>query len=197
MTTSLPERPSDTAGINPYAPPASRVADLASHPEVGPDLFTASTTKFVLMSICTGGFYELYWFYKNWVYIKRRTGLSIIPFWRAFFAPLWAYSCFREIVAIGESKSPWDSVDAAGPPIGRLAFVYFLLVASSRLPDPYWLVSLLSFLPMIPVNSYASAINARHEGYVQNRRFTKWNWMGLILGNLVLVLAFIGAFLKR
>jgi len=31
-----------------------------------PYFFTPSTLKFVLMSVCTFGIYELYWFYKNW-----------------------------------------------------------------------------------------------------------------------------------
>ncbi len=33
--------------------------------------FTTSTLKLMLMSICTFGIYELYWFYKNWVLISQ------------------------------------------------------------------------------------------------------------------------------
>lgn len=32
--------------------------------------FVTSTTKFIAMSLCTFGVYELYWSYKNWRYVK-------------------------------------------------------------------------------------------------------------------------------
>lgn len=35
-----------------------------------PYYFPVSNTKLVLMSLATLGFYELYWFYKNWVFVK-------------------------------------------------------------------------------------------------------------------------------
>jgi hypothetical protein len=55
--------------------------DAQASTEPPPELFTASTFKLVLMSLCTFGLYEVYWFYKNWVCIKKRTGenLSMRP----------------------------------------------------------------------------------------------------------------------
>ena len=50
-----------------------------------PPFFTASVLKLIVMSVCTMGIYQLYWFYKNWKLIKDRTGQKIRPFWRAFF----------------------------------------------------------------------------------------------------------------
>jgi len=45
-----------------------------------PIYFAVSPLKLVVMSICTMGIYELYWFYKNWVLIKERESLDIKPF---------------------------------------------------------------------------------------------------------------------
>ena len=111
----------------------------------GISFFSATPLKFVVMSICTLGIYQLYWFYKNWKLIKERTGQEIWPFWRAFFCPIWAYSCFKEI----------NSRTGGGLPIGLLAIAYFAISVVWKLPDPYWLISLFSFLPLIPVNSVA------------------------------------------
>ena len=146
--------------------------------------FTTSTLKLALMSICTAGFYELYWFYKNWVLIKKRTGQNIMPFWRAFFAPLWAYSCFKHIKTSADENNIEESL-----PIGVLAFLYFIFQALWRLPDPYWLVSFFSFAFLIPVNSAALKVNRRLiADFTNNEKFSGWNWAGLVFVGLLFAL---------
>ena len=149
--------------------------------------FTASTFKLAVMSICTLGLYELYWFYKNWDFIEERTGQDISPFWRAFFAPLWAYSCFKHIkISANENNVP-------GPlSIGLLAIVYLILQALWKLPDPYWPVTFMSFAVLIPVNSVALNIN-RHliSDFKNNETFSGWNWVVVVLGGLFFVLGLI------
>lgn len=158
-----------------------------------PYFFTPSTLKFVLMSVCTFGIYELYWFYKNWILIKERTNQEMMPFWRAVFAPLWAYSCFKHIKLAAEERG-----NSAPPSIGLLAIVYFVLQAMWRLPDPYWLIFILSFAPIIPINTVALAINQNiGDKNYENSTFSTWNWVGLIGGGLFVVLAIIGTFLPE
>ena len=145
------------------------------------------------MSICTFGLYELYWFYKNWVLIKARTEQDIMPFWRAFFAPLWAYSCFKHIKNSAIGNNVPESLS-----IGLLAIVYFVLQALPNLPDPYWLVSFLSFTLLIPANSVALNINNHLiSDFKNNETFSGWNWGGLVLGGLLFVLSLIGTFLPE
>lgn len=178
---------------NPYATPSSSV-DTESTPNTSsPYYFTTSTLKLSLMSICTLGFYELYWFYKNWVMVKKRTGERITPFWRAVFAPLWAYSCFKRIKATAEHNQVPEAL-----PIGLLAIIYFILHALWRLPDPFWLVAYFSFLAIVPANNVALSIN-RHlqPDFKNNDRFSGWNWVGLILGGLFFLLALVGTFLPE
>lgn len=54
--------------------------------------FTVGAVKLSLMSLTTGGLCQLYWFYRNWQIITPRYQTKLSPFWRAFFAPLWAFS---------------------------------------------------------------------------------------------------------
>jgi hypothetical protein len=114
-----------------------------------------------------------------------------MPFWRAFFAPLWAFSCFKHIKLVAE-----EGRISAAPSIGLLAVVYFVLQAMWRLPEPYWLISILSFAPIIPINTVALAINQniRAKNY-ENSTFSTWNWVGLIGGGVLVALAIIGSFL--
>lgn len=168
------------------------VEDVAPPVAAGPPLFfTASPLKLVLMSLCTLGLYELYWFYRNWVLIKARTGEDLMPFWRAFFAPLWAYSCFKHIhAAAAENGTP------APPPSALLAAAYFILQAMWRLPDAYWLISIFSFVPLLLANTAAIAINRKAAGDGHdNAHFSAWNWVGLVAGGLLFLLAVVGSFL--
>ena len=169
------------------------IGEAGAATEQLPYFFTPSTLKLVLMSVCTFGIYELYWFYKNWILIKERTNQDLMPFWRASFAPLWAYSCFKHIKLVAEERGI-----SACPSIGLLAAVYFVLQAMWRLPDPYWLISILSFAPIIPINTVALVINQRvgARNY-ENSTFSTWNWVGLIGGGLVVALGIIGTFLPE
>lgn len=53
--------------------------------------------KFILLSFTTYGLYELFWFYKNWKFLKEKDKLSISPFWRTVFAPIFATSITEHI----------------------------------------------------------------------------------------------------
>lgn len=101
--------------------------------------------KFTLMSFCTLGLYDLYWSYRNWHFIKSRNGSDIWPWARAVFYPLWHYSLLTEL----EKALPFPSLSSKSY---RLLLAAGLLLSSSlwRLPDPYWLVSMLSFVFFFP-----------------------------------------------
>jgi hypothetical protein len=181
-------------GITPHAAtvrPGPAAADPEPAVHVEPLFFTPSTLKLVLMSVCTFGIYELYWFYRNWALIKARTGQDLMPFWRAFFAPIWAYSCFKHIATEAvEKQTP------APPPPGLLALAYFILQALWRLPDAYWLISFLSFVPLLFANIAALEVNHKVAPHTpENSSFSGWNWAALIGGSLLLVLTIIGSFL--
>ena len=175
---------------NPYGPPKSSL-EISSPTTMAPYFFTTSTLKLTLMSICTLGLYELYWFYKNWVLIKERTGQNLMPFWRAFFAPIWAYSCFKHIkTSAGENNLP-ESFSA-----GSLALLYFLLEILWRLPDPFWLISIFGFIPIVVANKAALKVNKTLIfDFNNNEKFSAWNWVGLVLGGLLFLLSVLGAFL--
>jgi hypothetical protein len=113
--------------------------------EPAPRYFATSPIKFIAMSLCTFGLYEVYWSYKNWRFIKDRDGLQIMPFWRAFFYPLWHYSLLTEL-----NKTLNSSVLSIGVVRGGLAACVIGLSFTIDLPDPYWLLSMLTVLGFIP-----------------------------------------------
>ncbi|MGN8224630.1 hypothetical protein [Gracilimonas sp. BCB1] len=149
-----------------------------------PYFFSVSNFKLVLMSICTFGIYELYWFYKNWELIKKRWAQNIMPFWRAFFAPIWAYSCFEEI-----KNSAIQNRLSYSLPTVFLAIGYFIIQALWRLPDPYWLLSFLSFVFIIPANNVALRVNEGvNPSFENNSSFSGTNITAIVIGGLLFVL---------
>ena len=165
-----------TAGTDSLAPPM---------------YFPVSPVKLVVMSTCTLGIYELYWYYKNWCAIKERDEPEIMPFWRAFFAPLFCYSLFRKIQATAESQQIQGSIEP-----GPLALGWFVFTVLAKLPDPYWLASFLAVAFLLPVQATVNEVNRvaspRHD---PNRTYTGWNVVAIAFGGLLLVLILVGTFL--
>jgi hypothetical protein len=154
--------------------------------------FSVATHKFVIMCLVTIGLYQYFWLYKQWKRLARTSFEPISPFWRTFFAPLWGFSLFMRIRARGQLEKlvvSWNDV--------ALGVAYLLLSAAWRLPEPWWIVSLFGFLPLLPVHRTIEEINARHSaGPLPNRTFSGTNVLGIFVGGGILVLALIGTFMK-
>ena len=158
----------------------------------GTAYFAVSLPKLAVMSVCTLGFYELYWFYQNWRLIKAANeGLGIMPFWRAFFAFFFCQQCFARIKNHADDLGLRSSVSPGG-----LAVAWIITTLSWRLPDPYWLVASLSFIPLLPVQALANRINRKETpAHNPNGRFTGWNIATIVLGGLTFALAILATFM--
>jgi hypothetical protein len=134
--------------------------------------------------------YELFWCYRQWKQERDRTGESLSPFWRAFFALIWAFSLFERI----HRRAMSNRVAADWSP-NALAIGFLALTVSWRLPDPYWLVSVLTFLPLVPVQRTINALNtAAAPEADRNVRFSRPNLALLVFGGAFLALAFYATF---
>jgi hypothetical protein len=173
---------------NPFRPPA---APLAVTPDAASiRFFTASPLKFAVMSIATFSLYCLYWLYKNFKVMRDTENAKIMPFWRALFSVIWSYSAFSAILARGGPAL------AAGRSAAGLAVSYAVLSVASRLPDPWWLVSLFAIVPVMIANGWAREVNGLLEpGYPENSRFDVGDWVAIVVGGLFVALVLTGLFL--
>ena len=176
-----------------FAPPSAEVADIRPATTGTPPFFAVSPIKLAVLSVCTMGVYELYWFYRNWKLIRSREETSILPFWRAFFAVLFCYPCLRRIREAGLERGVSPAL-----PAGWLASAWIVTTVAVKLPDPYWLVTLLAVVFLVPVQSHVDRLNSLAvPGHDRNARFSAWNWVAVVLGGLLVVLAIIGTFLPE
>jgi len=149
-----------------------------------PPFHCVSTAKFVLLSLFTFGLYQLVWFYKNWKLVKSRTDAEFSPLARAFFSPLFCYAFARTVNSAAESLR----LGRVWP--GAIAILYWLIITLQRLPDPYWLICLFSFVPLLTV---VRQIRRIHEvlrpGSVVVDGWGGWSYVSLAAGVLVTAIA--------
>jgi hypothetical protein len=149
-----------------------------------PVYFPVSVRKLFVMSLATWGLYEFYWFYENWKLVHARSRKRMMPFWRAFFAPVWAERLFKYIAnrALDEGVRPRFSPSP-------MAGLFALLLISVKLPDPYSLVAFFSFIPLLRVQRAVIEINRRVAPDAPvNARFSALNVVGIVIGGLLLLL---------
>jgi len=151
-------------------------------------LFAVSTHKFIVLSICTFGLYELYWCYQNWVRL-RGPDERISPLGRALFAPLWGFLLFSRM----QERIRREGV-VAGWSAQGLAAAYLILQALWKLPDPWGLVSVLTFVPLIPVQQSAQRLNDRCAfTESRNTSYTTANVVTIVIGGTLFVFSIVGA----
>jgi hypothetical protein len=123
--------------------------------------------------------------------VRGREQEHLSPFWRAFFAPLWAFSLFPRLgrlAAIYGVPATWSG--------SGLALAYFLIHITWRLPDPYWLVSLLGFLPVLVAQRSVNGLNAEvAPDAPRNASYSGLNVVAIVIGGLLLVFAILGTIL--
>jgi hypothetical protein len=161
----------------------------AARPEL--PYFSVSIAKLLVMTCCTFGLYEVYWFYKNWSLIKKRDSLTIRPFWRGVFSIFFCNACFADIHASAEKLGLQKNFNAGG-----LAAGWILTTIAWRLPDPYWLVTYCAVLFMIPVQGVANEINrSASPDHEINSSYSGWNIFGIVVGGIMFVLSLVGVFM--
>jgi len=145
---------------------------------------------FSSLYIFSFGLYSVYWFYKNWKFIKERNKLNISPFWRAIFHGIFAYSLFKKILVQAKEKGYTENYSP-----GFLTILYIIIVLLRRLPEPYWLIS---FFSIVPLTMVINALNY-HWRQEQPNLKERTNFSGketalLVIGGILWIFALVGLF---
>ena len=180
---------------NPYAPPLAKVEDTPGSPgdfETGlPQFYQVASWKLVVMSFATLGFYVLYWSYEHWRIVRMRERSDIWPVPRAIFSVFYVYGLFNRIRADGMARQ-LSNPPAAGP----LAVAWILFSLAWRLPGALAFLGMVSWLVLIPIQDYASRINAQvTPNAPRNDRLTWLNWVAVVVAILFWALVLIGLLL--
>ena len=160
-------------------------------PEAAQPFFAVSVTKLIVLSLCTLGLYQVYWFYQNWKRIHAREDVAMLPLARAIFCIFYCYAAFRRIRDFRTQRGANTSLAA-----GELAAGWIIFTLLANIPEPYFLLSLLAVGFMAPVQATVQQINAEVAPTSdQNRHFTAINWATVFIGGIFLLMAIVGSFL--
>lgn len=167
---------------------ARRAEDLSRHltadldraavdPERRLPFVAVPLARFVLMSLATFSLYEIWWFYANWKRVQERTGEKMYPFWRAVFAPIFCYFFVDTVRRTSQKASVPVALSAGG-----IALAYAALIASQELPDPWWWLCYLSFVPLLPVVRHVAQLHhALYPGLESYAPFGKGHVVALVV----------------
>ena len=156
----------------------------------GPVFFPVSIGKLAAMTVGSLGIYPVSWIFWNWRFERNRTGEAISPFWRAFLGPLFLHSLFHRVKR---------EADRAGVParwsVGFTTLTVLLCWAAPLFRPSLVLMSLLAFLPLVPVQHTVNAINQRVAPTApRNDRLTPANVALLLIGAALLLIIVWGMF---
>lgn len=147
--------------------------------------------KFILLSVITFGVYEIWWMYKAWKDYQQRVDHDIMPAARAIFSIFFMYQLITWMKESAQRLGYTSDYNA-----GLLFGGYFISNFLARLPDPFWLISLASFLFFIPpIQAYNYALeNDPNIRATEQTSFSGRQIVLLVLGGLFWVLVIFGLF---
>jgi hypothetical protein len=148
-----------------------------------------SVGRFTLLALATLGIYDLYWMYKQWVFLKEEKKQDISPFWRAFFSSLFSGVLASEIKTFLKEK---NIIVTYSPVVIGISF--FILSILYKLPDPYWLVSLFAFVAILPMVIGMNHYYEEKDKHLEKRPFIWWEIVLICLGLIVFCFAIYGTF---
>jgi hypothetical protein len=171
---------------------ANVVAEASADASVEATAFTpyfcVGTVKLLVMTEGTFGLYPIYWFKENWEAEQENTHEMFHPAVRAIFCVIFFYS----FAARTKDRAEDAGVPARFSPV-LLAIAFFVMVFSGRFPDPWWLMALVSALPIVPVQMALKRINSsRGIAAGPEARFSALNIIWLIVVGILMLMAVAG-----
>lgn len=186
---------------NLYAPPATPVVDSGRPAPASTEFFVVGTTKLVLLYFATFGLYPLFWFYMHWARYKRYRRQDMWPAARALFALFFTHQLAGEI----DARLRKEGKDHRWWPNGNATLFVVLSIVSyiaSRIPAgvsttadvlPLLLLAPLAWT-LVNMQRAANLACGQPRGEI-NRNLTWANWLWLVLGAIVWLLALAGLLL--
>jgi hypothetical protein len=148
-----------------------------------------SQSRFIVMSLITFGLYEAYWIYKNWQYIQKRDKINIKPFWRGIFGIFFIHNLLKTI----HDDSEINKLKKAEFSATNLATGWMLLIIVGNLLGRFdsptilmlsILISMPSFLFLLPVQNYINSVNELIHPKVEYYNWSLGHLVCLIIGSI-------------
>jgi hypothetical protein len=190
--TSIDTQADGTYRLHRAPEPSPGPASTVSSQPAG---FFRTPFQILILTYATFGLYGLYWLIRGRRFAELRLGDQITSYWWYLFWLIPFVALVSGITSASQIERRVVITDATRPllPFGIIAFTYFVGMALWRLPDPYWIVSII--IPPILIASMHVALakaEAADNPAFPRQKFTVWEWVITILGGAVLILGLWG-----
>ncbi len=119
--------------------------------------YPVSLIKLYVLSVVTFGIYMIYWFYRNWKYVKENEASAIMPIARGIFSCLWYYPLYRKLVQNFEDGEPTHKPPSKVLAV-LLAVFYFITTIVSNVDYIGVPFMILAPLLIVPLANYINHI---------------------------------------
>lgn len=149
--------------------------------------------KFLTLYIITFGIYQIPWAHKQWKFIKEQENLNINTWVSALFLGFTLHNLSQKVFSLAEGQGYRRKYSPF-----QLTLLYWIFVPISRLPDPFWLISLLSFVPLIIIlNAVNFYWKQKQPNLSTKNNFTGRELVLVVVGIIFWLLVLIGLFLPN
>lgn len=152
-----------------------------------------SLNKFIFLSVVSFGTYEIWWIYKAWKFYQQKEKLDIIPAARAIFAIFFLNSLFVKSLEFAKEKGYQGNYSSISLCVG-----FFVVNALYRLPDPFWLISIMSFVFLIPPFKALNFAKMNSDDLIVNEQisYSSRQIILIVIGTIFWALVLFGMTLK-
>lgn len=166
--------------------------DAKKEPEFPEAIFyPTSLVKLIILSIITFNIYLCYWFYRNYLYQKKKDNSSIMPIARGFFYSFWYYPLYATLAE--DSQKRFNDNRVLIKPLAVLFAILFFISAVLSSKDGIMAIAALIITPLflIPLVNYINHINtASSEAYIYHSRWRlRHTFLALISVPLIILVS--------
>jgi hypothetical protein len=162
------------------------------------EFFYVSTTRLIVMSVLTVSFFDIYWIYRNWRFLRDRDHRDISPFWRAFFGIFHIDSLLGEI----QSERRPNIVPSATYSVHGNAIGWIILTMTSNIMSRSdtesinllgTFIGMFSVLFLLPAQQHINRLNQALSPRPTYARWTVMQVIFVVIGCLAWIGVLFGA----
>jgi len=142
-----------------------------------------SALEFIVLDLATFGVYVMYWCYRQWQTIKAKRDGKFNPAVRGIFTTIFLGNLAKTIKEMAKEQN----IEVTYHPY-LLWFSFIFLYVLYKLPDPYWLIAVFDFLPLLPI---LRAMNQYYDATENGLEESELSWHEKLL--ITIGLLFFGA----
>ncbi len=160
------------------------------HPFTGEaNFYPVHLGKFIAMWILSLGFYPMFWFYRNFQYVRQQQHSSLMPAPRGFFYSFFYFSLWKHLKQDNDERFSESHLPNRVLAIGLA--ILFLAASLVMTRSQLWMAGLVvSALICLPLANYIIFINRDNQEALQHT--SRWRLHNTLLAILSIPILFLG-----